>query len=110
MLGVVTEDEAKKGRVPGLERVIAKAKGVEFSNLVHQLSVTFANAPFSTKPHETKLLKINSDAKERFPKRGGRKKVEPPKEEPKPVKAAEKPKSEKRDQETQGCRKSLRRK
>jgi endonuclease-3 len=102
VLGIVTEDEAQKGRVPGLERVIPKAKGIEFSNLVHQLAVTFADAPFSTKTRE-KLLKINSDAKERFPKRGGRKKVEPPKEEPKPV---EKPKAEKATKKTKAAGKA----
>ncbi len=83
VLGIVSEDEAKKGRVPGLERTIAKAKGAEFFILVHQLAVDFAKAPFSTKVRD-KLLKINSDAKERFPKRASKKKPEPAK----PVKKA----------------------
>lgn len=74
VLGIVNEDEATKDRVPGLERTIAKAKGAEFSVLVHQLSVAFANSPFSNLIRE-KLVKINPTAKERFPKRGARKKV-----------------------------------
>ena len=72
VLGIVSEDEASKSRVPGLERTIAKAKGTEFFVLVHQLSVAFAKSPFNTSTRE-KLVKINATAKERFPKRGGRK-------------------------------------
>ena len=83
VLGIVTEDEAQKGRVPGLERTIAKAKGVEFFVLVHQLAVDFAATPFSSKVRE-KLLQINPAAKERFPKRASKKKPEPAK----PVKKA----------------------
>lgn len=78
--GIVTEDESKKERVPGLERTIAKAKGAEFSILVHQLAVAFNSAPFST-AIRAKILKINGDAKERFPKRASRKK-EPEKKAP----------------------------
>ncbi len=80
VLGIVTEDESKKDRVPGLERTIAKAKGAEFSILVHQLAVAFNSAPFST-AIRSKILKISGDAKERFPKRASRKK-EPEKKVP----------------------------
>jgi endonuclease-3 len=80
VLGIVTEDESKKDRVPGLERTIAKAKGAEFSILVHQLAVAFNSAPFST-ALRAKILKVNGDAKERFPKRASRKK-EPEKKAP----------------------------
>lgn len=74
-LGAITEDEATKGRVPGLERTIPKAKGVEFSVLSHQLAVAFASSPFNTKTRE-QLVKINSSSKERFPKRGAAKRAE----------------------------------
>ena len=73
-IGAISEDEANKGRVPGLERTIPKAKGVEFSGLAHQLAVAFASSPFNTKIRE-QLLKINSKSKERFPKRGAAKKA-----------------------------------
>ena len=85
VLGIISEDEAQKGRVPGLERTISKAKGAEFFVLIHQLAVDFASTPFSTKVRE-KLLQINPDAKERFPKRVSKKKPEPAKPEKKPVK------------------------
>lgn len=71
VIGAITEDEANKGRVPGLERAIPKAKGVEFGSLVHQLAVAFHNAPFSTTTRKI-ILKVAPDAKERFPKRGGK--------------------------------------
>ncbi len=93
VLGIVTEEESKKERVPGLERTIAKAKGAEFSILAHQLAVAFNSAPFST-AIRAMILKINGDAKERFPKRASRKK-EPEKKAPakkEPVKAVAKAK------------------
>ncbi len=79
VLGIVSEDESAKKRVPGLERTIPKAKGIEFSVLIHQFAVQFSSSPFNTKTRD-QILKISKDAKERFPKRGGRKKVEPVKE------------------------------
>jgi endonuclease-3 len=82
VLGIISQDEAAKGKVPGLERAIAKAKGIEFSSLVHQLSVAFYKTPFSTTVRN-KILKIDGSAKERFPKRSSKKK-----EESKPAKKA----------------------
>jgi len=77
VLGIVNEAEAAKGKVSGLERTISKAKGIEFFNLTHQLAVEFGTSPFKPAVRE-KLLKINPGSKERFPKRGGKKKVEKP--------------------------------
>src|SRR5438105_3141359 len=37
VLGIISENEAKTGKVSGLERVIPKNKGVEFGSLLHQL-------------------------------------------------------------------------
>ena len=73
-LGIVTEEEASQGRVPGLERTIPKVKGIEFFSLTHQLAVAFSSSPFNTKIRE-QLLKLSPDAKERFPKRGASKKA-----------------------------------
>ena len=42
---------------------------------MHQLAVAFASSPFSPKIRD-QLLKINKDAKELFPKRGAKKKLE----------------------------------
>ena len=89
VIGVITEEEAKKGRVPGLERAIPKAKGIEFGSLVHQLAVAFHNAPHSTNIRNV-ILKIAPDAKDRFPKRGGKAKSEPATKKPAKKKEPEK--------------------
>ena len=75
VLGIVTEAEAAKGKVPGLERTIPKSKGVEFTSVVHQLAAAFFKSKFNKDIREV-LLSIAPDAAERFPKRGGRKKKE----------------------------------
>ena len=83
VVGIISGDEAKKRKVPGLERTIAKNKGVEFASVVHQLATAFYKSPHN-KDLRKVLLSIASDAADRFPKRGGKKKVvEPPKPEPK---------------------------
>ena len=75
VLGIVTEEEASKGRIPGLERAIPKAKGIEFASLAHQLSVAFYKSPFSNSVRN-QILKIDADAKSRFPKRVTKKQAE----------------------------------
>ena len=73
VLGIVSESEAAKGRVPGLERTIAKNKGIEFASVVHQLAAEFYKSP-NNKDIRAIILSIAADAKDRFPKRGGAKK------------------------------------
>ncbi|MFN3153640.1 hypothetical protein [Bremerella sp.] len=68
VLGAITDKELEKQTVPGMERAIPKTKGVEFSDMVHELAVDFQNAPFSKKIRDL-LLEIAPDAKSRFPKR-----------------------------------------
>ncbi len=70
--GVASEDESKKGRVPGLERAIPKTKGAEFSSLLHQLAAELAASPFNTNVRSI-LTEMSPTAKDRLPKRGGRK-------------------------------------
>ncbi len=72
VLGIVSDEEAKEKRVPGLERAIAKNKGVEFGSLLHQLGIDYGSAPFSPRVRAV-LLEISPDAKERFPKRAAKK-------------------------------------
>ena len=88
VLGIVTRDEAFKGKVSGLERTIPKAKGAEFFNLVHQFAVEFANSPFKPAIRE-KISKLSPIAKDRFPKRGKKilEPIEPKKPAPKPAEA-----------------------
>ena len=72
ILGVISETEAAKQRVPGLERTIAKNKGVEFGSLLHQFAVDFATSPFSPRVRAI-TLEIAPDAKDRLPKRAAKK-------------------------------------
>ena len=82
IIGAIDEKEKEAGKITGLERSIPKTKGVDFFSTVHQLAVAFRNQPF--KPDLRKLLTgIDSGAKDRFPKRGSKKKVA----EKKPAKA-----------------------
>jgi endonuclease-3 len=65
VLGLVNENDAKKHRVPNLERSIPKSKGTEFGSLLHQLGAELHAAPQSHKAR-TVLLEIDPDAKARL--------------------------------------------
>lgn len=75
VVGIISEAELEKRKIPGLSRVIPKAKGVEFSSVVHQLAVAFYRSPFNKNVREI-ILEVTATAKDRFPKRGAKKKVE----------------------------------
>ncbi|EAQ79778.1 hypothetical protein [Blastopirellula marina] len=68
ILGIISDGEAKKKSVPGMERAIPKTKGVEYSSLIHELAVDFLVNPYSKKVRDY-ILEIAPDAKTRFPKR-----------------------------------------
>lgn len=88
-LGIVTEAEFQQKKVPGLERIIPKNKGVEFAGCVHPLAVEFYQSPHN-KDYRALLLQIAPDAGDRFPKRGGGRKPgapEPAVAEPTPIPA-----------------------
>ncbi len=84
VIGVISDAEAKKRRVPGLERAIPKTKGVEFASLLHQLGADYYVSRHSTRLRSI-LLEINPKAKERLPKR--RSKIEEPEVAGKPAKS-----------------------
>jgi endonuclease-3 len=77
ILGISTDADAASGAVAGMERAIAKNKGIEFGSLLHQLAVELQASPHSTNLHKV-LLEVTPDAKDRLPKRGGKKAEEPP--------------------------------
>lgn len=68
VLGIATEADVAKERVPGMERAIPKTKGVEFYSLLHQVSADFHASPFGQRVRSI-LQEIAPDAKDRFPKR-----------------------------------------
>lgn len=77
---VITEKDIEAQQVPGLERAIAKSRGVEFGSLLHQFGADFAANPFAPQVRDI-LLEINPDCKDRLPKRrGSRKDVKKPEE------------------------------
>ena len=84
VLGVISESEAAKKRIPGMERAIPKSKGVEFASLLHQLGVDYAVTPFSPRVRSI-IVEIEPDAKERLPKRGLKKDAEAEKDETAPM-------------------------
>lgn len=77
VVGVVTEAEAKRNRVPGLERAIPKAKGIEFASLLHQLAAEFLLSPHSSKLRAL-LVQIDPEAKDRLAKRLAKQEETPP--------------------------------
>lgn len=72
ILGVITETEHAKKQVPGLDRAIAKSKGVEFGSLMHQLAADLHITPFGQKPRAI-VVEIDPEAKSRLPKRSTKK-------------------------------------
>lgn len=68
IVGVVTDAEAAKGTVPGLERTVPKNKGVETGSLLHQLGVEMHRSPYGPTIRKL-LLEIEPDCKESLPKR-----------------------------------------
>src|SRR5262245_959755 len=79
-VGVISDDEYKKKVVPGLERTVAKSKGVEIGSLLHQLGVEVGRNPTGQNARKL-LLEIDPKCKDRLPKRQTYKPepVEPPK-------------------------------
>lgn len=68
VLGLISDADAKKNHVPGLERTIPKAKGCEFASLLHQLGADFFASPWGHKLRSI-LTEIEPGAKDRLPKR-----------------------------------------
>jgi endonuclease-3 len=80
LLGGVSESDAAKHRVPGLERAIPKNKGVEFASLLHQFAVDYVASPQSAKVKGI-VGEIDPTAKDRLPKKVAQ--VSPPPSHPK---------------------------
>jgi endonuclease III len=68
IVGVVSDAEAAKGTVPGLERVVPKSKGAEVGSQLHQLGIEMFRAPYGPTIRKL-LLEIEPEAKDNLPKR-----------------------------------------
>jgi hypothetical protein len=64
----VTDKDAAAGVVPGLERAVAKSKGIEFGSLLHELGAQFSANPYSAAVRDI-LLSIEPQCQGRLPKR-----------------------------------------
>lgn len=72
VVGVISDAEAAKGTVPGLERAIPKTKGIEVGALLHQLGVELYRSPHGPTIRKI-LLEIDPSCKDRLPKRPSKK-------------------------------------
>jgi endonuclease III len=70
-VGILSDTEADKGQVPGLERAIPKNKGVEFGSLLQQLAADLVASPGSSKVKAI-LSEIDPDFKDRLSARQAR--------------------------------------
>jgi hypothetical protein len=87
IVGVITDAEAAKGVVPGLERTVPKSKGFEMGSQLHQLGIEMHRSPYG--PTIRKLLvEIEPAAKDRLPKRPSKADEAPPQPAPAPAAAA----------------------
>jgi endonuclease III len=68
VVGVVSDGEAAKGTVPGLERTVPKSKGAEVGSMLHQLGVEMFRSPYGPTIRKL-LLEIEPGAKDQLPKR-----------------------------------------
>ena len=74
-VGAISDTEADKHQVPGMERAIPKNKGAEFGSLLHQIGADYHASPGSTKLRGI-LAEIDGDYKERIAKRTARQEAE----------------------------------
>ncbi|MBN1395475.1 MAG: hypothetical protein JW959_10665 [Pirellulales bacterium] len=101
VLDLISEKDAAAGNVPGLERAVAKSKGIEFASLLHELGAAYAANPYSKNVRDI-LLMINPDCGDRLPKRRVKRKTpEPP---PRPEKKQDKSDKSKAKTPTKGDR------
>ncbi len=94
VLDLVAEKEAAAGVVPGIERAVAKAKGMEFGSLLHELGADYSANPYSANIRDI-LLQIEPECQDRLPKRRAKPAATKPSAlEEKPVKRGKDPKDE----------------
>lgn len=77
VVDLVSDQDVEAGVVPGLERAVAKSKGIEFGSRLHQLGADFTVNPYSPAVREI-LLEIDPECQARLPKRRAQKAPEVP--------------------------------
>ncbi len=69
LAGIVTREEYDSGKAAGLERLVPKKAGAEFSSLLHQFGIEVLRNLHGTTVRRI-LQAVSPDLKDRFPKRG----------------------------------------
>ncbi|NBV44071.1 MAG: hypothetical protein EBR86_00110 [Planctomycetia bacterium] len=69
LAGIITQEEYDSGKATGLERLVPKKSGPEFSSLLHQFGVEVLRNLHGATVRRI-LQAVNADLKDRFPKRG----------------------------------------
>ena len=68
ILDLVTDKDVAAATVPGLERAMAKSKGMDFGSMLHELGADYSANAYSPTVREV-LLQINPECESRLPKR-----------------------------------------
>ncbi|MEN6408004.1 MAG: hypothetical protein ABFC77_16235 [Thermoguttaceae bacterium] len=68
VLDLVTDKDVTAGVVPGMERAVAKSKGIEFGVLLHELGADYSANSYSPSLREL-LIQIEPSCESRLPKR-----------------------------------------
>lgn len=76
VMEIITEGEAKKQTVPGLERAIPKNKGSEAQALLHEMGIEISRNPYGTAARKL-LTELDPTCKDRLPKRPAKKEEKP---------------------------------
>jgi endonuclease III len=88
ILDLVTDKDVAAGVVPGLERAVAKSKGIEFGSMLHELGADYSANPYSRAVRDI-LQQIDPECESRLPKRRADRPAHKPHETPAhPEKAA----------------------
>jgi endonuclease III len=86
LLDLVTDKDVTAGAVPGLERAVAKSKGIEFGSMLHELGADYSANPYSSSVRDI-LRQIDPECEGRLPKRRTDRAARKPQEAPHPAKA-----------------------
>jgi len=100
LLNLITDAEVESGIVQGIERAIAKSKGVEFGSILHQLGAAFYSNPYSTNLKKI-LVALDPTVKERLPKRRTKKEAAAPQKDEAPEKEETSTKAKGKDEGVQ---------
>jgi endonuclease III len=92
VLDLVTDKDVTDKTVPGLERAVAKSKGIEFGSLIHELGADYSANPYSPSIRDI-LMQINPECASRLPKRRADRSAQKPPEPSVPAEPAKEAKT-----------------